>query len=161
MNEKIFDEVFLGRLALTINAVEQEGLEVNDPQPLEAKDYEAIYTAYEESGGDPAAARTQIAIMRERRDQAFGRIAQFVSDQYGFGPVERLDDANLKLVARDAFDATECWMEDVEMQPGPATQENPLRILLKAHYQLNELMFNLHDEILWPIARRIFPLHRG
>ncbi len=157
MTEKIFDEIFLGRLAIAIKAAEQDEPEPNDPQPLEPQDYDAIYTAYEESGGDPAAARKLIAIARERRDQALSRIVQFVSDQYGLGPVEHLDDEKLRQVARDARDATACWMEDVEMQPGPAKQESPLRTLLKSHYQLNESMLNMHDEILWPIARRISP----
>lgn len=159
MAEKIFDETFLGRLAVTIRAFEQEELDANDPHPLDPEDYEAIYTAYEESGGDPAAAKEQIAVAREQRDQALGRILQFVSDQYGFGPIEHLDDDKLKTVARDAFDATECWMEEVEMRPGPAAPHSPLCILLKTHYQLNESMLDLHDEILWPIAKRISPRH--
>lgn len=157
MTEKIFDSAFLGRLAVITGALEQEGLEANDPQPLDAKDYETIYTAYAESGGDPAAARKRIALTRERRDQAFGQILQFVSDQYGCGPIERLGDRSLKDLARDAVDATECWTDDVEMHAGPATRGSPLQLLLKTHYQLNEAMLDMHDEILWPIAKRIYP----
>jgi hypothetical protein len=158
MTDKIFDDAFLSRLALTIRSAEREDIEANDPEPLEPEDYDAIYTAYEENGGDPATARQRIATVREQRDQALSRILQFVSDTYGFGPVEQLDDEKLKGVARDAFEATICWMEDVEMQPGPSRQESPLRVLLRTHYQLHESMLDLHDEILWPIAKRISPI---
>jgi len=157
MTEKVFDSAFLGRLALITGALEQEGLEANDPQPLDARDYETIYTAYEESGGDPAAARKRIALTKARRDQAFGQILQFVSDQYGCGPIERLGDRSLEDLARDAFHATECWMDEVEMHAATATRGSPLQLLLKSHYQLNEAMIEMHDEILWPIAKRIFP----
>jgi hypothetical protein len=157
MTEKIFDSAFLGRLALITGALEQEGLEANDPHPLDAGDYETIYTAYEESGGDPAVAKKRIALTKERRDQAFGQILQFVSDQYGCGPIERLGDRSLKDLARDAFHATECWMDEVEMHASVATRGSPLQLLLKTHYQLNEAMLDMHDQILWPIAKRIFP----
>lgn len=157
MTEKNFDHTFLSRLALTLRALEQEELEASDPQPLAPEDYEAIYTAYEESGGDPATAKERIAVAREQRDQALSRILQFVSDQYGLGPVERLDEKKLKDVARDAFHATEFWTEDVEMHSTTATRESPLQILLKTHYQLNESMLDMHDEILWPLAKRISP----
>ena len=157
MTEKIFDNAFLSRLATVLAGLAQEGLELNDPQPLDAKDYESIYTAFAESGGDPAAAKKQIALTQERRDQAFGHILQFVSDEYGCGPVERLGDRSLKDLVRDAFDATECWRDEVEAQAEPATQRSPLQLLLRTHYQLNEAMFDMHDEILWPLAKRIFP----
>jgi hypothetical protein len=157
MTEKNFDDTFLSRLALTLRALEQEELEASDPHPLEPEDYEAIYTAYKESGGDPAAAKKQIAIVREKRDQALSRILQFVSDQYGLGPVERLDDKKLEAVARDAFHATEFWTEEVEMHNVAATRGSPLQVLLRTHYQLNESMLDMHDEILWPLAKRISP----
>ena len=157
MTEKNFDDTFLSRLALTLRALEQEELEGRDPQPLGPEDYDAIYTAFEESGGDPAAAKEQIAVVREQRDQALSRIVQFVSDHYGLGPIERLDDKRLKEVARDAFHATEFWMEEVEMHNAAATRESPLQILLKTHYQLNESVLDMHDEILWPLAKRISP----
>jgi hypothetical protein len=157
MTEKNFDHTFLSRLALTLRALEQEELEARDPHPLAPEDYEAIYTAYAESGGNPATAKEQIAIVREQRDQALSRILQFVSDQYGLGPVERLDDKKLKVVARDAFHATEFWTEEVEMHNEAATRGSPLQVLLKTHYQLNESMLDMHDEILWPLAKRISP----
>jgi hypothetical protein len=157
MTEKNFDDVFLSRLALTLRALEGEELEANDPQPLEPEDYEAIYTAYAESGGDSATAKAQIAIARKQRDQALGRILQFVSDQYGLGAVERLDDKKLKDVARDAFHATEFWTEEVEMHSQTAICGSPLQVLLRTHYQLNESMLDMHDTILWPLAKRIYP----
>ena len=157
MTEKNFDHAFLSRLALTLRALEGEELEAGDPQPLAPEDYEAIYTAYEESGGDPATAKQQITIAREQRDQALSRILQFVSDEYCLGPIERLDDKKLKDVARDAFHATEFWTEDVEMHGTAATREGPLQILLKTYYQLNESMLDMRDEILWPLAKRISP----
>jgi len=159
MAEKIFDSAFLSRLALAIKAVEQDDVEPdsNNLQPLEPEDYEAIYTAYAESGGDAASARLQLVSVRERRDQALGHILQYVSDQYGFGRVEDLDDQKLEGVARDALGATACWMEEVEMQSRPAVRATALRDLLKAHHRLCESMLDLHDEILWPIAKRISP----
>ncbi len=157
MTEKSFDRIFLDRLASTLRVLDQEELEANDPQPLGPEDYEAIYRAYAESGGDAAIAKQQIAIAREQRDQALCRVVQFVSDQYGLGPIERLDDGKLESVARDATDAATRWMEDVEMHSGPATQSTPLRILLKSHYQLSEAMLDMHDAILWPLAKRISP----
>jgi hypothetical protein len=157
MTEKLFDGAFLNRLALVISAIEQEDSDANDPQPLEEEDYAAIYTAYEESGGDSAAARTRIAMARDQCARALAHVVQFIADQYSFGPIEALDDDRLRDVAQDAFDASERWMEDVEMHDGPALRDGPLRGLLSAHYQSNETMFDLHDEILWPLARRISP----
>ena len=159
MTEKIFDSAFLARLALALRAVEQEALEADDPQPLDAEDYETIYTAFEESGGDPAAARKQIAATKECRDQAFSQILQFVSNLYDAGPVEGLGDEELKDMTRDAFDATACWMEDVEMHNLRIMRESPLQILLKTHHRLNEAMLDMHDQVLWPLARRISPKH--
>lgn len=157
MAEKIFDGAFLSRLALAIKAVEQEDTEVESGgiQPLAPEDYETIYTAYAESGRDAESARRQLASAKEQQDQALGRILQFVSDQYGFGPIENLDDEKLEGVARDALGATAYWMEDVEMKSGLAVRASALRALLRAHYQLYESMLDLHDEILWPIAKRI------
>jgi hypothetical protein len=157
MSAKIFDDAFQTRLAVTIRAVEQEALEPNDPQPLEAEDYEAIYDAYQESGGDPIAARKQIAGARAQCDQAFSRILQFIADQYGFGAIEGLGDDALKDVARDGVNAAECWMEDVEMHDRAAKRDGPLQLLLKTHYQFNEAMFDMRDEILWPLVKRISP----
>lgn len=163
MAEKIFDGAFLSRLALAIKAVEQNAAEPdsNNLQPLESEDYEAIYTAYAESGGDAASARLQLASVREQRDQALGHILQFVSDQYGFGRIEDLDDQKLEGVARDALGATACWMEEVETQSRPAVRATALRALLKAHYRLCESILELHDEILWPIAKKISPGSKG
>jgi hypothetical protein len=157
MAGKIFDGAFLSRLALAIKAVEHDDAETESGglQPLAPEDDETIYTAYAESGGDVASAKRQLASAREQRDQALGRVLQFVSDRYGFGPIEDLDDEKLEEVARDALGATVCWMEGVEMQSGPAVRASTLRALLRAHYQLYESMLNLHDEILWPIAKRI------
>ena len=157
MTEKNFDDVFLSRLALAMSSLEQEELDANDPQPLEPEHYEAIYAAYEERGGDAAIAKEQIAAAREQRDQALGRILQFVSDEYGLGPVDRLDDQKLMVVARDAFHATEFWTEEVEMRNEAGMRESPLQILLKTHYQLNESMLDMQDEILWPLAKKIIP----
>jgi hypothetical protein len=157
MNEKIFDAAFLSRLASTVESIEREDRDRNDAHPLNAEDYEVIYTAYADSGGDPEVARRRIATARNQRDQALGRILQFVSDQYGFGPIEHLDEQRLTDVARDAFDAAGCWMEDVERQPRLPAQETPLHALLNTHYWLHESLLDLHDEIFWPVAKRIFP----
>jgi hypothetical protein len=157
MSEKIFDEAFLSRLALAMRAVALEAPEANDPDPLQAEDYEAIYTAYAESGGDPPAAKRRIAAAREQCDQALGRILQYIADQYDVGPIERLDDQALADIARDALHATENWLDEVEMVDRAVPSRNPLQVFLQAHYRRNEAMLNLHDEILWPIARRIAP----
>jgi hypothetical protein len=37
------------------------------------------------------------------------------------------------------------------------TPRNPLQVFLETHYRLNAAMLDLHDRILWPIARRIYP----
>ena len=159
MAEKIFDGAFLSRLALVLKTVEQDDDEPESYilQPLEPEDYDAIYIAYAENGGDAASARLQLASIQEQRDQALGRILQFVSDQYGFGRIEDLADQALEGVARDALEASIYWMEEVEMQTRPAVQATALRALLKMHYRLCESMLELHDEILWPIAKRISP----
>src|SRR5579871_1412827 len=101
MVEKIFAASFLDRLALTIGEVEREKPESTDIEPLDAQDTEAIYSAYQERGGDAAAAKRQLAASREKCDQALGRILQFISDQYGSGAIEKLSDATLKDLARD------------------------------------------------------------
>lgn len=159
MAEKIFDNAFLSKLALVTKTVEQDDAEAdsNNLQPLEPDDYEAIYTAYTERGGDAANARLQLARIQEQRDQAFGRILQFVSDEYGFGRIEDLDDQKLEAVARDALGAAVRWMEEVETQTRPTVRVTALRALLKRHYRLCESMLDLHDEILWPTAKRISP----
>lgn len=159
MEEKIFDGAFLSRLALVIKTVERDDDEPDSHslQPLAPEDYDAIYIAYEENGGDATSARLQLASIQEQRDQAFGRILQFVSDQYGFGRIEDLADQTLEGVARDALGAAMYWMEEVELQTRPAMQATALRALLKMHYRLCESMLELHDEILWPIAKRISP----
>lgn len=157
MAEKIFDNAFLSKLALVTKTVEQDDAEAESNNLLEPDDYEAIYTAYTERGGDAASARLQLARIREQRDQAFGRILQFVSDEYGFGRIEDLDDQKLEAVARDALGAAVRWMEEVETQTRPTVRVTALRALLKRHYRLCESMLDLHDEILWPIAKRISP----
>jgi hypothetical protein len=155
MNEKSFDSAFLARLAQAMGTIAQEAAEANDPAPLQADDYDTIYAAYEESGGDPAVAKQRLGYAREQCDQALGRILQYIADQYGMGPVESLDRRELADIARDAFDATECWLEDVEMHACRVPLHSPLQVLLETHCRLNEALLALHDEVLWPIARRI------
>ena len=155
MNEKSFDSAFLARLAQAMGTIKQEAVETNDPAPLQAEDYDAIYAAYEESGGDSAVAKQRLGSAREQCDQALGRILQYIADQYGAGPVEKLDKRDLADIARDAFDATENWLDDVEMHACRMTLHSPLQVLLETHCRLNEALLALHDEILWPIARRI------
>jgi hypothetical protein len=157
MTEKNFDEAFLSRLTLAMRAIKQAAPNANDPEPLQAEDYEAIYTAYAESGGDAAVAKNRIAAARAQCTQALGRILQYIADQYGAGPVERLDDPALADIARDAFDATENWLDEVAMLDRTVAPRNPLQAFLETHYRLNEAMLELHDHILWPIARRISP----
>lgn len=155
MNEKRFDAAFLARLAHAMAAIAQEAAEAADPAPLQVEDYDAIYTAYEESGGDSAIARQRLGCAREQCDQALGRILQYIADQYGMGPVERLNRRALMDIARDGFDATENWLDEVEMRGCRVTPHSPLHALLEAHCRLNAELLALHDEILWPIARRI------
>ena len=155
MNEKSFDAPFLGRLALAIAAIAQEATEATDPEPLHAEDYDAIYAAYEDDGGDSNAAKQRLGCARQECDQALARILQYIADQYGMGPVERLDEPTLTDIARDAFDATENWLDEVEMRACRVTLHSPLQALLEAHCRLDEALLALHDEILWPIARRI------
>lgn len=157
MIDRNFDAAFLHRLAGAMRAIAQERADAHDPEPLAPEDDEAIYAAYEESGGDPALAKQEIGTAREECSQAFGRILQYIADQYRVGPVERLDDAALVSVARDAFDATENWLDDVEMLGRAVTPRNRLQVFLETHCRLNEAMLALHDRILWPIARRIAP----
>ena len=155
MNEKGFDAVFLTRLALAKAAIAQEAAEATDPEPLYAEDYDAIYAAYEEIGGDSDAAKLRLGCARQDCDQALARILQYIADQYGMGPVERLDRRTLTNIARDAFDATENWLDEVEMRACRVTLHTPLQVLLEAHCRLDAALLALHDEILWPIARRI------
>ena len=157
MTEKNFDAAFLSRLALAMRAIERERADANEPEPLAPADYETIYAAFEENGGDAAGAKEQIAAARERCSQALGRILQHIADQYGAGPVEYLEYQPLEDLARDAFDATENWLDEVEMLGRTVTPRNPLQVFLAAHCRLNEAMLELHDRILWPIARRIEP----
>lgn len=155
MNEKSFDPVFLARLARTMGAIAQEAAETNNPASPQAADYDAIYAAYEDSGGDSAAAKQRLGCAREQCVQALGRILQYIADQYGMGPVESLDKRMLADVARDAFDATEYWLDEVKMHTCRVTLHSPLQRLLEAHCRLNDALFALQEEILWPIARRI------
>jgi hypothetical protein len=157
MTEKHFDEAFLVRMALAMRAIMLEAAEANDPEPLQAEDYEAIYAAYAESGGDSVAAKQRIGAARERCSQALGRILQHIADQYGVGPIERLDDQPLADIARDAHLATETWLDEVAMGDRAVTPRTALQVFLDAHYRLNEALLDLHDHILWPIARRIAP----
>jgi GAF domain-containing protein len=156
MNEKSFDPAFLARLAQTMGAIAQEAAEAADPAPLQAEDYDAIYAAYEDGGGDSAAAKQRLGCAREQCDQALARILQYIADQYGMGPVESLEKRMLADVARDAFDATEYWLDEVVMHTCQVTPHGPLQTLLEAHCRLNDALLALHDEILWPIARRIY-----
>ena len=155
MNEKSFDPVFLARLAQTMGAIVQEAANATDPAPLQAADYDAIYAAYEDNGGDSAIAKQRLGCAREQCDQALGRILQYIADQYGMGPVESLDRRMLAEVARDAFDATEYWLDEVEMHTRRVTPLGTLQRLLEAHCRLNDALLALQEEILWPIARRI------
>lgn len=155
MNEKRFDAAFLARLALAMAAIAQEAAEATDPEPLRADDYDAIYAAYEETGGDSSAAKQRLGRARQECDQALAGILQYIADQYGMGPVERLDGPTLTDIARDALGATENWLDEVEMRACRVTLHSPLQILLEAHCRLDEALLALHDEILWPIARRI------
>jgi hypothetical protein len=155
MDEKRFTAAFLARLAHAMAAIAQEAAESGDPASLQAEDYDAIYAAFEESGGDSAAAKQRLGCAREQSDQALGRILQYIADQYGMGPVERLNRRALMDIARDARDATENWLDGVEMRGHRVTPHNPLQALLEAHCRLDAALLALHDEILWPIARRI------
>ena len=155
MSDKRFDPAFLARLALAMAAIATEAAEANDPEPLHTADYDAIYSAYEENGGDSSAAKQRLGRAREECDQALGRILQYIADEYGMGPVERLDGRALVNIARDAFDATEYWLDEVEMHARRVTPHTPLQELLEAHCRLNDALLALHDEILWPIARLI------
>jgi len=157
MTEKIFDSVFLRRLALTMKAVEYERLNPADQQSLDTGEEEAIYIAYQERGGDPIAAKEQLAAADERCHQAFGCILQFIADQYGCGPIEQAADAMLKDLTHDGIDAAENWGEYVDRHDGVAPRDTALRSLLNAHRQFEETKHNLHDKLLWPLAKRIWP----
>jgi hypothetical protein len=159
MTDKIFDQAFLGRLSLAVKSVERDGLKPTDPAPLAPEDYAVIFTAYAEGGGDPAAAKELLGAASERCGQALARILQFIADQYHFGPIEELADDKLLYVARDAVEATERWMNDVELHDAPPARESPLGSLLQTHYRLGEEHLDLHDRILWPLARWISPEH--
>jgi len=144
INETVFGAPFLARLALAMAAIAQEAAEATDPEPLHAEDYDAIYAAYEENGGDSNAARQRLGRARQECNQAFARILQYIADQYGMGPV-----------AANVSRATENWLDEVEMRACRITLHTPLQALLEAHCRLDEALLALHDEILWPIARRI------
>jgi hypothetical protein len=157
MAPQFFDDGFLGRLAVAIGAVEQEKSGGGGQRSLTADDYEAIYVAYAESGGDADSARRQIASARGECDQALGRIAQSVSDLYGSGPIERLTADGLQDVTRDAVDASDTWTEQVETRGARNRRENPFQALLETHRTLTAAMQAMQDDILWPLAGRIFP----
>ena len=157
MTEKIFDEAFLNRLGIAMRAIAQEAAEANDPDPLQSEDYDVIYAAYAESGGDPIDAKQRIAVAKACCVQAFGRILQHIADQYSAGPVEQLAERPLIDIARDAHIATETWQDEVAMHDRRFAPWNGFQLLLDTHYRLNEALLDLHDHILWPIARRISP----
>ena len=157
MTEKTFDDAFLARLAIAMRAIAQEAAETNDPDPLQSEDYDVIYAAYAESGGDPIDAKQRIAAAKACCVQAFGGVLQYIADQYSAGPVEQLAERPLTDIARDAYIATETWQDEVAMHARGFAPRNGLHRLLDAHHRLNEAMLDLHDHILWPIARRISP----
>jgi hypothetical protein len=157
MSQKKFTAAFLSRLALVMLAIEREQSNADDPEPLQPEDYEAIYAAYRESGGDPSVVKKRMAAAREQCSQALGRILQYIADRYDAGPVERLDDRALEAIARDAFEASENWCNEVAMADRVIASQSPLQALLESHYRLNEALLDLHDHILWPIAKQISP----
>jgi hypothetical protein len=157
MKEKTFDNAFLARLALAVKAVERERANPAELGHLETGEQEeAIYIAYEERGGDSAAAKKQLAAAGERCDQAFGRILQFIADQYDSGPIDRAADATLLDLTHDGLDAAERWGEHLEAHDAAVAGESVLRSLLSAHRQSEEAKRNLHDDLLWPLATRIW-----
>jgi hypothetical protein len=157
MSDKSFDRVFLDRLALTIDAIERELTGIGERGSPGGPDDEAIYRAYQERGGNPAAAKEQLAAARESCVEAFGHILQFISNQFHYGAIERVDDATLQELTRDGYEAVDNWHQHVAMLDVPAPPENRLRVLLKTHQQLEDAHRAMHDELLWPVARRIFP----
>ena len=157
MTKKIFAPAFLSRLAAVMRAIELEQSNADDPEPLQPEDYEAIYAAYQENGGDPSVVKQRIAAAREQCDQALGSILQYIADRYDAGPVERLDDRALEGIARDAFEAGENWFDEGATVDRVSALQSPLQVLLESHYRLNEALLDLHDHILWPIAKRISP----
>ena len=157
MSDKIFDRAFLNRLAQAMDEIERELAGTGERGLPEAPDDEAIYRAYQEHGGNPAAAKEQLAAARESCVEAFGRILQFISNQFAYGAIENLDDATLHDLTRDGYEATDNWLQHVARLDTPTTSENLLQALLKTHQQLEDAHRAMHDELLWPVARRIFP----
>jgi hypothetical protein len=154
-SSKKFDSTFLARLDLMMQFVERERAEFDDLVLLDEEYYDAILSAYEDAGGDSVTARREIALAKESRDQALSRVLQYISNKYLFGPIECLGHKKFTVIAFDAFDAIQYWIEEVEMDGSSETKKGPFQVLLKEHYRLNEAMLDRRDLILWPVAKRI------
>jgi len=154
MTEKTFGDGVLGRLAIAIEHAQRERLEAADLESASAQD-EAIYRAYQEGGGDVAAAKRQLAASQDECKQTFGRVVQFISDQYGFGPLEQTSDATLGSLVQDGLEACANWTACVDVHEGSTVPVNPLRLLLDAYHAAEKSERDMHEEIFWPVVKRV------
>ncbi len=159
VTEKIFDDFVLGRLAVAIEDAQQEQVEGSDLESSSAQD-EAICRAYQESGGDPAAAKRQLTVAEGQCKQAFGRVVQFIADQYGFGSLEQMSDATLKNLTQDGLEVCANWAVFVDAHEVSSVDFNPLRLLLDAYHAAEKSERDMHAEIFWPVVKRVSRLGR-
>ena len=80
----------------------------------------------------------------QKRCQAFARIVQCLSDQYGHGDIETLSADQLSALMQEAHDLAERWEEDEPVEGWVCDTE--LKRLLQAHSELGVDIVTLDDE---------------
>ena len=88
----------------------------------------------------------QIEPLLAQREQAFAEIVQFIADERGAGPIASLDEDKLRPLVEEAVHADEDWSEESELQATNPLPQTPLQSLLKAHYDLVDLIMSIRDE---------------
>ena len=80
----------------------------------------------------------------QKRCQAFARIVQCLSDQYGHGDIETLSAEQLSDLMQEAHDLAERWEEDEPLEGWVCDTE--LKRLMQAHNELGVDIVTLDDE---------------
>lgn len=154
MTERIFSARLISRLALAITDVQQASVEAADLEASDAQDA-AIYRAYQESGGDAAGAKRQLAAAQEACEQIFGRVVEFIADRYGLGPLEQMSDSTLRNLTEDGLEACTNWTDYIDEHKGSTVCASPLRLLLGAYHAAEKRQRDMHEEIFWPVVKRV------
>ena len=139
MTESAFDEGFLERLMALAAEIENEE---TDPDDDDEEDFDDDDDERETTQKIAA----QIEPLLAQREQAFAAIVQFISDQHGAGPIASLDEDKLRPLVEEAVHADADWSEESEMEATNPQPQTPLQSLLKAHYDLVDLIMSIRDE---------------